>query len=389
MMRAIIIGFLVFTGNFQTFAHPNLLDKMWVRFEPASVHVSIDVSLREISVAESVPLEENGFTDPRLAMRGAERHREYLLRHLFLDAGTNRLVGTVVQLIKPGPQTAPPEQTFYQYEIQYPVHGQLPAEVRFYHEMLKEWPYSVGTTWEVSYVLQLVGMDGNNLSTWLLRRQQPLSLSTGYDRDLQPVPVSVASGRWRTFVDYLHHGIWHILTGYDHLLFVSALVLVTTRFWEMFKVIAAFTAAHTLTLVLSILNIVRLPSSFVEPVIALSIVVVAIENILRPDAVHSRARLSVAFGFGLVHGLGFAGGLLDAMAGLPSIGIWIALAAFSLGVEIGHQAVVLPLFGLLTWVGRDRRATARQSFTRYGSLAILIGGLYFLFVAFRIRFSNQ
>ena len=91
----------------------------------------------------------------------------------------------------------------------------------------------------------------------------------------------------------------------------------------------------------------------------------------------------------LARTVGDAAALLDAMAGLPSIGIWIALAAFSLGVEIGHQAVVLPLFGLLTWVGRDRRATARQSFTRYGSLAILIGGLYFLFVAFRIRFSNQ
>ncbi len=381
MKRAFVLWLLLFGAGLRTWAHPNLLDRMWVRFEPGLIRVSVDVSLREISVAQGVPLEENGYADPAQARRGADSHRDYLLQHLLLEAGAHRLSGTVVQLVPPGPQSGPSEQTFYQYELQYPVRDELPAEVRFYHEMLKEWPYSVGTSWEVSYVLQVVGMDGGNLSTWLLRRQQALPLPTGWNRTGAPQPEPATAGSWRTFGDYLHHGILHILTGYDHLLFVAALVLVTNRFWEMFKVIAAFTAAHTLTLVLSVLNVVRLPAQVVEPVIALSIVLVALENVLRPRRVHSRGRLWVAFGFGLAHGLGFAGGLLDAMAGLPALGIGIALIAFSLGVEIGHQTVILPLFGLLKLADAAPSGTIRPSITRLGSMAILIGGFYYLIVA--------
>jgi hypothetical protein len=99
-----------------------------------------------------------------------------------------------------------------------------------------------------------------------------------------------------------------------------------------------------------------MPSAIVEPVIAASIVIVALQNLLRPQSTHSRARLLVAFGFGLVHGLGFAGGLLDAMEGLPSLGIWIALLAFSIGVEVGHQVVVLPLFSALAASRRNQRS---------------------------------
>jgi hypothetical protein len=94
----------------------------------------------------------------------------------------------------------------------------------------------------------------------------------------------------------------------------------------------------------------------------------------------------VAFGFGLVHGLGFAGGLLEAMEGLPRIGTWIALAAFSLGVEIGHQVVVLPLFGALA-LGRCR---LQENFTRpalrYGSIFISLCGAYYFCVAVHEQF---
>ena len=195
-------------------------------------------------------------------------------------------------------------------------------------------------------------------------------------------PVTTA----RTFADYLRHGVLHILTGYDHLLFVGALVLATLSFWEMFKVVAAFTLAHTATLALSVFDVFRLPPWIVEPAIAASIVFVALENVVRPARAHSRARLAVAFGFGLVHGLGFAGGLLDAMAGLPATGIWVALAAFSLGVEIGHQAVVLPLFGMLALGRRKLRVGIRAPALRYGSAAISVCGAYYLFVSLHDRF---
>ncbi len=187
--------------------------------------------------------------------------------------------------------------------------------------------------------------------------------------------VQVSVGR--TLREYFWHGVMHILTGYDHLLFVAALVLATVTFWEMVKVIAVFTLAHTLTIILSVLDIVRLPSWIVEPIITGSIVFVAVENLLFPSRAQSRIRLAVAFGFGLIHGLGFAGGLLEAMEGLPVLGIGLAIFAFSLGVEVGHQVVVLPLFGALR-LGRSQWSPAiNVRVLRFASILISLGGLYF------------
>jgi hypothetical protein len=252
--------------------------------------------------------------------------------------------------------------------------------------MLREFPYSAGQSWDVSYVVRVKHEGSNEVTSWLLRYDQPSELSTGWEAAPAQASGPVQVDRWRTFAEYLHHGVMHILTGYDHLLFVSALVLATLSFWEMVKVIFAFTLAHTLTLALSVFDIFRLPSAIVEPVIALSIVFVALENVLFPRRAHSRVRLAVAFGFGLIHGLGFAGGLLDAMEGLPAIGIWIALAGFSLGVEIGHQLVVLPLFGLLA-LGRSRlRESIQRPLVRSGSTIISACGVYYLFVSVHEQF---
>lgn len=157
----------------------------------------------------------------------------------------------------------------------------------------------------------------------------------------------------------------------------------------MLKVIAAFTVAHSLTLALCVFGLVRLPTFIVEPVIALSIIFVAVENVLRPQRAQSDFRLWVAFGFGLIHGLGFAGGLLEAMGGLPSIGVWIALIAFSIGVEVGHQVIVLPLFALLA-VGRQKiTSTKYAAMCRYGALGVAGGGLYYFVVAINQQFFDD
>jgi hypothetical protein len=124
----------------------------------------------------------------------------------------------------------------------------------------------------------------------------------------------------------------------------------------------------------------------VEPMIAASIVVVALSNLLWPAQSRSNLRLVVAFVFGLFHGLGFAGGLLAAMEGLAGAGVALAIVGFSLGVEIGHQLVVLPLFGILRLlrhgtVGDAQRSPLQATVLKYGSGAILIGGLVYLFAA--------
>ena len=169
----------------------------------------------------------------------------------------------------------------------------------------------------------------------------------------------------------------------------GALVLGATTLWELFQLVTAFTLAHTLTLTLAALNLVHVSERMVEPLIALSIVFVALENVIFPRRSHGWTRLGVAFFFGLFHGLGFAGALLEAMQGMHGSVVLLAIIAFSLGVETAHQMVVLPLFACLKLARetRDNEAGKRRLSTviqRYGSAAISVAGLFYLFVALRL-----
>jgi len=140
-------------------------------------------------------------------------------------------------------------------------------------------------------------------------------------------------------------GVEHILTGYDHLLFLLALLLRGGRLVSLLKIITAFTVAHSITLALAVLGIVTIPGRFVEPAIAASIVWVALEN-LRRDA--PSQRWLVSFLFGLVHGFGFASAI-EPLA-LPQGRLALALLGFNLGVEAGQALVVALLLPLLLWV---------------------------------------
>ncbi|HVY06128.1 MAG TPA: HupE/UreJ family protein [Burkholderiales bacterium] len=131
-------------------------------------------------------------------------------------------------------------------------------------------------------------------------------------------------------------GIEHILTGYDHLLFLLALMLCGGGFVSLLKIITAFTVAHSITLALAALDLVVLPSAFVESVIALSIAYVAFENLL-PRFAASR-RWAVSFVFGLMHGFGFSSVLRE--IGLPKENLLLSLLNFNLGVEVGQLTIV-------------------------------------------------
>ena len=160
-------------------------------------------------------------------------------------------------------------------------------------------------------------------------------------------------------------------------------MLAATSLGDLVKVVSAFTVAHTLTLTLSVLNIVKLPSHVVEPVIAASIVCVAVQNLLFPRQSRGWSRLAIAFVFGLFHGLGFAGGLMDAMAGMPAANLAAALVCFTIGVELAHQMLIVPLFFLLQFVrhpapGADA-TTIMPASLRFASLLIsLAGTVYFV-----------
>lgn len=387
-MRPLLAALFLLVASLSAQAHPMLQNILWVQFEADRIHVAVNVSSKEIAVAQQ--LESNGPVTDSVIQQAEEAHGRYLLDHLHFSAGVSSLAGKIVKITPPA-TIAEPEKTVHQYEIIYDVAEPRPEQVTVSEDMLREWPYAVGTAWDVSYIIRLRRWNSTENEAALLRNNAPTSLQTGWGsaaKPENPAPTTAATGT-STFRDYFRHGVWHILTGWDHLLFVSALVLATLNFWEMFKVIFAFTLAHTLTLTLSAFDILRLPSWIVEPTIALSIIFVALENVFWPRRAHSRTRLAVAFAFGLIHGLGFAGGLLDAMEGLPRIGLWIALAAFSLGVEVGHQVVVLPLFGALT-LGRQRfhEPFARPA-QRFGSVVISLCGAYYLAVAVHEQFFGH
>jgi hydrogenase/urease accessory protein HupE len=141
---------------------------------------------------------------------------------------------------------------------------------------------------------------------------------------------------------YLGAGIEHILIGYDHIAFLIAIVLWATRLWPVVKLVTAFTIGHSITLSLAALDIVRIPSSIIEPAIAASIIYVAAENFFSHDV---QKRWRDTFAFGLVHGFGFASALQE--FGIPRSALVPALASFNIGVEIGQIAIVAAVIPLL------------------------------------------
>ena len=173
-------------------------------------------------------------------------------------------------------------------------------------------------------------------------------------------------------------GIEHIFLGYDHIAFLIAVILWGRRLWPLIKVVTAFTLAHSLTLSLAVLDVVRLPASLVEPLIAATIVFVAAENFFVHDI---SKRWRATFLLGLVHGFGFASALRE--YGLPQGALVPALAAFNIGVEIGQIAIVALVFPLLLLCDRMSAAGAagkgRSTALVYScSAIILVFGLYWL-----------
>jgi len=158
--------------------------------------------------------------------------------------------------------------------------------------------------------------------------------------------------KWDVVKTYVVLGFEHILEGFDHLLFVLSLLLITKGFGKLVRTITAFTIAHSITLTMASLGMVGLPMPPVEAIIALSIVFLAVEIINHykgKDCITARHPWIVAFTFGLLHGFGFAGALSE--VGLPQTEIPTALLFFNVGVELGQLTFVLAII-LLLWIIR-------------------------------------
>lgn len=203
------------------------------------------------------------------------------------------------------------------------------------------------------------GVDGASLRVTGLERSRTTALirvvfadgrvSKGLVR--ADAPTFEISGDESVAGNYLFLGFEHILLGPDHLLFVLGLLLLIVGLQKLVGAITSFTVGHSLTLAAAMLGLIRIPQQIVEIGIAISLIVVALELARRDPSAKSllRSRPWVAsFGFGLLHGLGFAGALRE--AGLPADEIPFALLFFNLGIEAGQLAFIAVAFGMIAWL---------------------------------------
>ncbi|MEK7723661.1 MAG: HupE/UreJ family protein [Acidobacteriota bacterium] len=173
-----------------------------------------------------------------------------------------------------------------------------------------------------------------------------------------------------SFWKFLPIGIEHILFGYDHLLFLSALLLTVKTFGEIAKIITSFTVAHSITLSLATLNVIQISPTIIEPLIALSIVFVGIENLFRNK---TEKRWILTYFFGLIHGFGFATALQEIGIG-KGIGVAVPLLSFNLGVEVGQIAVVLLILPILWKL--QKGSFYHNRILPIGSIMVALAGIY-------------
>ncbi len=204
------------------------------------------------------------------------------------------------------------------------------------------------------------------LATALLTREEPSLVVADpalFEREHASAP---APPFFRVFT----LGVRHVLSGYDHLLFLGGLLVACRRLRSMLGVVTSFAVAHSVTLALGGLGLVHAPSHVIEPLIAASIVFVGVENLWLGEERPRRSWL--AFAFGLVHGLGFAGAFGELELGRSDTSLVATLLAFNLGVEAGQVAVVLVAFPVLAGL-RGRGWFERRAFCAASLVVALLG----------------
>jgi hypothetical protein len=307
----------------------------------------LDVAVRDLDAALELDADGNGEITWRELSDGAPRIADYVTRRLALGADG---VPCAVQLGAPALT-----------ELSDGAYWAMPMSAVCTH---------APRVLDVGYALLF---DLDSLHRGLLH----VAGQTTILRD--PRPVQVALDQATSVASFIKEGIWHIWMGIDHILFLTCLILPAvfqrrTQRWsaadslrdvckEVFEIVTAFTLAHSITLVISAVGLVALPSRLIETAIALSVVAAALNNLLRTVD----ARWAVAFALGLLHGFGFSSVLID--LGLPSHELIGALLGFNLGVELGQAAIVVALLPALYWI---RRTIAYQALLWAGSAGVAL-----------------
>ncbi len=305
---AVAIGTILACGMTDALAHQTKLSSSRLTITGGEIAAQIELNAIDLNVATGATLTgADGRVDPQQLSAQLKTLQGYVERHVMLGADGESPCDAVWESVVPKED-----------HVVLARHWRCPDDSSLF--------YRVTLFHEIDPVSRhMVSVDGDRRFIGLLGVKSPQMTLTH----------SVAS-RWQTAIKYVASGIEHIAIGYDHIAFLLAVIVLGRRFWPLFKVVTAFTIAHSITLTLAVLRIVELPSNLVETLIAASIVYVAAENFFVRDIRH---RWWITFAFGLVHGFGFASVLRD--YGLPQDAIGLALLAFNVGVEIGQLLIVV------------------------------------------------
>lgn len=399
-------------GPGRSWAHPFLQNSWRVVVEDGRLVMRASATLREVMVIQG--LQPAGLTNLVLLQEAVSKHASYVASNLVIEVEGGPLPVEVLdhQLLldaatEPEESDRYPDLTHAAYDLECLLPAGVRA-VRFRHTTLRGHSYSPGIPWEPSYVLMATDRERRVLGQDVLRAGGVVALALGAVAPVgegggtnngtasggagreSAMGGGVGAGLW----GFLRQGVHHVATGYDHLLFLAALALAARTWGRLLAIVGVFTLAHSVTVTLAAMGWVRVPSAIVEPVIAGSIVWVALENVLVPRRAAGGGRLLVAFGFGLVHGLGFAGGLREVLEALPGSSLAVAIIGFCAGVELGHVAIGAPFFGLIRAVGAGKPAGDASGtgapvaegvtgWLRWGSVGVAAGGAWFLWAALR------
>jgi hydrogenase/urease accessory protein HupE len=352
MPQRLAFAFLLLIASALTLhAHPNGTTKVTIRlFENDSLTVEVDANTDDVTNAVGSVLDPNRFEAAKVVMH-QERAAHYLYSRITLRADSRNVVSPGVLKWKRG-GTGPADDltndsaATWDTSVVITYGGRIPAGAQtltFSAALFPEFGVQALCEASVYWKDSLVERRWLTLDRTL---RLPLSPDTLAARLAANRARPAAAAGENLFGRFTILGFTHILPyGVDHILFVIGLFFFSTRMRPLLFQVTAFTVAHSITLALTLLGVFSFPPSLVEPLIALSIAVVGLENVFFRNV--KTSRWLVVFAFGLIHGMGFAGVLSE--LGLPEGGFWPALLGFNVGVELGQLAVIALAFAATVW----------------------------------------
>lgn len=367
-------------------AHPNSISSSELVSSPGGgFHVTLAFEARTVAEFHTLDLDGDGALTPAELATQADFFEAYFARHFRLALGsreeratglfatelTHLAIDDLLGAAPAPPGGLPVDEAWLTVELELTPPKDAPAAATT-HVWLEVDPFAV-TSPDHRHFARLERSAGP--ADWTFSAANPLWV---VPFDARAAEASPDEGALRGLGAWLRLGVDHILGGWDHLAFLFALVLATRTLRSLAATVTAFTLAHSITLGLAATGHVPAGGRWVEAVIAASIAFVGLHNIVRPEA---RSTWKEAAGFGLVHGLGFAGYLTETLAhaGRAGESPVVPLLGFNLGVEAGQLLMACAFAVGLALLERSRPAVPQERWTRLGSWPVVAIGLYWTF----------